>query len=33
VEVPAQRRNTKIVKDLPPAEVAKEIVEWLKDSL
>lgn len=31
VEVPAQRRDTKIVKDLPPADIAKEIVEWLKE--
>jgi len=32
VEVPAQRRDTKIVKDAAPAEIAKEIVEWLKNS-
>ncbi len=31
VEVPAQRRETKIVKDMPPAEIAKELVEWLKE--
>lgn len=31
VQVPAQRRETKIVKDLPAAEVAREIVEWLKE--
>ena len=32
VEVPAQRRDTKIVKDMPAAEIAREIVEWLKES-
>jgi len=31
VELPAQRRETKIVKDMPPEEIAKEIVAWLKD--
>jgi hypothetical protein len=28
--VPSQRRETKIVKDLPAAEVAREIVDWIK---
>jgi electron transfer flavoprotein beta subunit len=32
VEAPAQRRDTKIVKDLPAAEIAKEIVEWVKNA-
>ena len=31
VEVPAQRRETKIVKDMAPADIAKELVEWLKE--
>jgi electron transfer flavoprotein beta subunit len=31
VEVPAQRRDTKIVKDLSAAEIAQEIVEWIKE--
>ena len=30
VEIPQQRRNTKIVKDLPAEEIAREIVEWIK---
>ncbi|MBN1478990.1 electron transfer flavoprotein subunit beta [candidate division KSB1 bacterium] len=30
VEVPAQRRQTKIVKDTPVPEIAREIVEWLR---
>jgi electron transfer flavoprotein beta subunit len=30
VELPSQRRETKIVKDLSADEVAKEIVAWLK---
>ncbi|HEY3380858.1 MAG TPA: hypothetical protein VGK32_03770 [Vicinamibacterales bacterium] len=29
VKVPAQRRATRIVKDLPPREIAREIVEWI----
>lgn len=32
IEVPAQRRQTKIVKDTPVPEIAREIVEWLKES-
>jgi electron transfer flavoprotein beta subunit len=32
VEAPAQRRDTKIVKDLPAAEIAKEIIEWVKNA-
>ncbi len=32
VAVPAQRRDTKIVKDVPVAEIAQDIVEWLKES-
>ena len=31
VEVPAQRRETKIVKDLSAAEIAQEIVAWLRE--
>jgi electron transfer flavoprotein beta subunit len=31
VKVPTQKRETKIVEDLPEAEVAKEIVKWLRD--
>jgi electron transfer flavoprotein beta subunit len=30
VEVPAQRRDTKIIKNLSAAEIAREIVEWMK---
>ena len=30
VELPQQMRETRIVKDTPAADVAKEIVEWLK---
>jgi electron transfer flavoprotein beta subunit len=30
VKVPSQRRETKIVKDLPAADVAREIVDWIK---
>jgi electron transfer flavoprotein beta subunit len=30
VALPAQRRETRIVKDLPPDEIAREIVEWIK---
>lgn len=30
VEVPQQRRETRVVKDTPVEEMAKEIVEWLK---
>ena len=31
VEVPQQRRDTRIVKDMPVDEIAKEIVEWVKE--
>ena len=31
VKVPAQRRETKIVKDVPAADIAKEIIEWLRE--
>ena len=31
VEIPSQRRDTRIVKNVSPAEVAKEIVEWMKN--
>jgi electron transfer flavoprotein beta subunit len=30
VEVPAQKRATRIVKDLPAADIAREIVDWLR---
>jgi len=30
VEVPQQRRETRVVKDVPVEEMAKEIAEWLK---
>jgi electron transfer flavoprotein beta subunit len=30
VELPKQTRQTKVVKDLPPFEIAREIVEWIK---
>ncbi len=30
VEVPKQRRETRIVRDLPVEELASEIVEWLR---
>jgi electron transfer flavoprotein beta subunit len=30
VEVPQQRRDTKIVKDVPAEEIAREIVEWVR---
>ena len=30
VEIPAQRRETRIVKDLPADAIAKEIVEWIR---
>ena len=32
VEVPAQRRETKVVKDVPVSEIAQDIVEWLKEN-
>ncbi|NDV19571.1 electron transfer flavoprotein subunit beta [Pseudodesulfovibrio sp. JC047] len=30
VDVPQQRRETRVVKDVPVEEVAKELVEWIK---
>ena len=33
VAVPSQQRDTRIVKDLSPAEIAREIVEGLRDLL
>lgn len=30
VELPQQRRKTRIVKDLPAKEIAREIVDWIK---
>jgi electron transfer flavoprotein beta subunit len=30
VSLPSQRRETKIVKDLPADEIAREIVEWIR---
>jgi electron transfer flavoprotein beta subunit len=30
VAIPAQRRETRIVKDLPPADIAREIVAWMR---
>ncbi|MBN1559953.1 electron transfer flavoprotein subunit beta [candidate division KSB1 bacterium] len=32
VQAPAQRRDTRIVKDLSTADIAQEIVEWLKQN-
>ncbi len=32
VEVPEQRRDTRIVKDVPVEEMAREIVEWIRRS-
>jgi electron transfer flavoprotein beta subunit len=29
VTLPKQRRDTRVVKDLPPEEIAREIVEWI----
>jgi electron transfer flavoprotein beta subunit len=29
VSLPAQRRETKVVKDLSPEEIAKDIVGWI----
>lgn len=31
VHLPKQTRETRIVKDLPAAEIAREIVEWIKE--
>jgi electron transfer flavoprotein beta subunit len=30
VEIPTQKRATRIVKDVSSDEIAKEIVEWMK---
>jgi electron transfer flavoprotein beta subunit len=30
VEVPQQRRETRIVKDVPADEIARELVEWIR---
>jgi electron transfer flavoprotein beta subunit len=30
VALPKQRRDTRIVKDLPPDDIAREIVEWIE---
>ncbi len=30
VEIPSQRRETRIVKNMPAADIAREIVEWIK---
>lgn len=30
VEIPAQTRETRVVKDSSPADIAREIVEWIK---
>jgi electron transfer flavoprotein beta subunit len=30
VSVPAQQRDTRIVRDMPAAEIARELVEWIK---
>lgn len=30
VETPAQRRQTRIVRDLPPAQVARELADWIR---
>jgi electron transfer flavoprotein beta subunit len=32
VSLPAQRRETRIVKNVPPEEIARDIVTWLRDS-
>ena len=31
VKVPSQRRETKVVKDLPPEEIAREIAGWIRN--
>jgi len=31
VELPKQRRQTRVVKDAPAEEIAREIVDWIKD--
>jgi electron transfer flavoprotein beta subunit len=30
VEIPAQKRATRVVKDVTADDIAKEIIEWLK---
>jgi electron transfer flavoprotein beta subunit len=30
VSLPKQRRETRIVKDMAPDDIAREIVEWIK---
>jgi electron transfer flavoprotein beta subunit len=30
VEVPMQRRETRIVKDVPAGDIAREIVAWMR---
>ncbi|MFW5734075.1 MAG: electron transfer flavoprotein subunit beta/FixA family protein [Oceanidesulfovibrio sp.] len=30
VELPAQRRETRVVKDVPAADIARELVDWIK---
>jgi electron transfer flavoprotein beta subunit len=30
VALPKQQRETKLVKDIPPEDIAKDIVDWLK---
>jgi electron transfer flavoprotein beta subunit len=32
VTLPSQRRETRIVKDLPEDEIAREIVDWIRGS-
>jgi electron transfer flavoprotein beta subunit len=31
VEIPLQKRETRIVKDTPAEEIAREIVDWIKE--
>jgi electron transfer flavoprotein beta subunit len=30
IEVPKQQRDTRIVKDMPVDQIAREIVDWIK---
>jgi electron transfer flavoprotein beta subunit len=30
VEVPRQKRDTRIVKDVPVEDIAREIIEWIR---
>lgn len=32
VELPKQRRETRVVRDLPAEQIAREIVDWIKES-